>query len=613
MSFMEADGEPSRGQDKEGKWLAKLDRLRNEKKLKKTKEGTEVEPLRDSSTSIKKMKKNKKKKKSKKRSHKKQEKDKPRWKKSNSSDCESGSETDSGGVWVECERVGQMETSCSQRQRDAWMLAPLPSTKMFSKEQEDRDEPPEADVEEYHPSHHSRELNPFWKDGGSGLPTEYLHERSVPKVESPVVEQTSDEDSPPYNEVKAVEMERPVTDGELNKLGAKVTRAELMGDDELAAKLRDQLKDLQERKSAQDKGPMKRLHNQSAPEETVLLTHSDRHGNIHPLRSSCSDRQSHKRRRGNDSSHGKDGKRNKYFDDDEEYSLQDLIAQEKRTSADAHNRSVNKMAGRHVEKMGADQTLDDIFVSSASRRAALPQDSEKDKARALQEHRQLIRSKLSIDSPELQKQLIVCIGMKVYLAVPPHQPLVPGHCQLIPTLQCSCVVNLDEDVWAEVKVFRKGLVAMFASRDQDVIFIETATHLRRQPHMVLDCIPVPKEQGHLAPLYFKKAILECESEWAQNKKLLDTRHKELRRSVPRGFPYFSAEFGLDGGYAHVIEDEGKFTSYFGKEIIGGMLELEPKLWRKPQRESTDQQKHRAMQISEMWEQYDWTKRLKNTN
>lgn len=34
--------------------------------------------------------------------------------------------------------------------------------------------------------------------------------------------------------------------------------------------------------------------------------------------------------------------------------------------------------------------------------------------------------------------------------------------------------------------------------------------------------------------------------------------------VPKGFPYFSVDFGLQGGYAHVIEDEQKFTTYFGK-------------------------------------------------
>lgn len=69
----------------------------------------------------------------------------------------------------------------------------------------------------------------------------------------------------------------------------------------------------------------------------------------------------------------------------------------------------------------------------------------------------------------------------------------------------------------------------------------------------------------ISPLYlFQKAILESESEWAQNKKLVDTREKGLRGSIPKGLPYFNVEFGLDGGYAHVIEDEYAFPHYFGK-------------------------------------------------
>jgi hypothetical protein len=37
----------------------------------------------------------------------------------------------------------------------------------------------------------------------------------------------------------------------------------------------------------------------------------------------------------------------------------------------------------------------------------------------------------------------------------------------------------------------------------DVVFFETAMYLRKFPHMVLECIPVPQETGDLAPIYFK--------------------------------------------------------------------------------------------------------------
>ena len=40
--------------------------------------------------------------------------------------------------------------------------------------------------------------------------------------------------------------------------------------------------------------------------------------------------------------------------------------------------------------------------------------------------------------------------------------------------------------------------------------------------------------------------------------------KGIRRSIPKNFPYFSVEFGMGGGFAHVIEDRSQFPEHFGK-------------------------------------------------
>ena len=44
---------------------------------------------------------------------------------------------------------------------------------------------------------------------------------------------------------------------------------------------------------------------------------------------------------------------------------------------------------------------------------------------------------------------------------------------------------------------------MFEDRDEDCVFMETCMHLNKQPHMVLECVPMPREIGDLAPIYFK--------------------------------------------------------------------------------------------------------------
>ena len=87
---------------------------------------------------------------------------------------------------------------------------------------------------------------------------------------------------------------------------------------------------------------------------------------------------------------------------------------------------------------------------------------------------------------------------------------------------------------------------------------------------MIECIPLEQHLFEEAPIYFKKAILESDEMWSVNKKLIDTREKGLLRSIPKNFPYFSVEFGLGGGFAHVIEDETQFPPDFGKVGIASL-------------------------------------------
>ena len=130
--------------------------------------------------------------------------------------------------------------------------------------------------------------------------------------------------------------------------------------------------------------------------------------------------------------------------------------------------------------------------------------------------------------------------------------------------------------------------------------------------MLLECVPIPREVGETAPMYFQKAIQECESEWSHNKKLISlTKERGLRRSVPKGLPYFHVDFGLEDGFAHVIEDEQEFPLNFAQEIIGGMLDLEPRIWRHPKRESFESQKKRVLSFAAKWKKFDFTKKKKS--
>jgi hypothetical protein len=62
--------------------------------------------------------------------------------------------------------------------------------------------------------------------------------------------------------------------------------------------------------------------------------------------------------------------------------------------------------------------------------------------------------------------------------------------------------------------------------------METVMGLGRNPHTVVHCVPLEGEQAEFAPMYFKKAIQDCDEQWSQHKKVETAMHcAALRRGV----------------------------------------------------------------------------------
>lgn len=410
------------------------------------------------------------------------------------------------------------------------------------------------------------------------------------------------------------DLSEPVTDAQLNALGAKLVKAEMMGDAEKIKKLKhelDKLRKLKESQESQRSNDDRKEKRKMEMEGTVVLTKTDRFGRERPFEFSS---QLSRPRSSAKTSHSKKGKREKYFADDDSYSLQDLVEQERKMTAEETHDAIARMASKFVPASNSDETVDDMLDSKVLFSVNEAKEQERQKQRAMLESRAmaevLSNCQFCFDTPNFNKHLLIAVGIGVYLAVPSHQSISEGHCLLIPVEHTTCSLQMDENVWSEVQIFQKGLTRMFSDRHMDVIFTEMYSHSKRKSHMYIECIPLPKNEGSLAPMYFKKAILESDEEWSQNKKLIDTRSKGVRSSVPLGLPYFFVDFGLDGGYAHIIEDTAKFPHYFAKEVVGGLLDVEPRLWLKPPKENFENQKSKACKFSDWWSQYDWTKKLK---
>ncbi|VVC34516.1 Hypothetical protein CINCED_3A004607 [Cinara cedri] len=363
------------------------------------------------------------------------------------------------------------------------------------------------------------------------------------------------------NEKSDENAEKPLTRLELNVLAAKQIKAELMGNTQLAQELQQKLNAARNH-SLLDNGTSNKV-NQT--EEFVLLTRTSSKGYSYPVKQGHGDTNFGKKRREKVLTH-EDGKRVRYFDDDDKYSLKSMFEKELTTTAEDSNMEFVKLS----RKVNARDDEDDVFVERASEKRSAKA-YEREVKRAINEHKHtekvLNSCRYCFDSEEMLKHLYIVKGEKCYLCLPSYKSLTEGHCLIVPIYHYACATDIDEDVWTEMQVFRKVLTSMFKDQDEDVVFFESAMRLNNMPHMVWNCVPVPIEIGDTAPIYFKKALLECETEWAINKKVVDLSSKDIRRAIPKSLPYFAVDFGMQGGYAHVIEDEKMFPNNFAEVVI----------------------------------------------
>jgi len=406
-----------------------------------------------------------------------------------------------------------------------------------------------------------------------------------------------------------------LTDMEMNAIGAKIVKAELMGNDALAAKLKAKLE--RAKAAVENAGPPGR-------EEVVVLTRTDSKGMTRPVTAADDDGPAPKRRNKDKiQTHDKEGKRSRYFADDDRHDLRQMYEREKLSTAEDQNAMMARLAGKAVDKTNEDYDFDDMMVDRAARKKGATEEAEMRRERdraakeSLQERQTLDESPYCFGGPNFGKHLLIAAGKKCYLALPAHQPLTEGHCYVAPMEHVSSGALADEDVWREAMDFRKALTTMFASgeEEEDCVFFSSCLRVRggRRQIWRMECVPLPKEAGETAPMYFQKAILECEEEWSDNVKLINLREKGLRKSVPRELPYFHVDFGLQDGFAHVVEDVQTFPSNFAQEIIGGMLDLDPRLWRHPRREAFDDQKSRVLDFAQKWRKFDFTKRADSSS
>ncbi|KAK9802677.1 hypothetical protein WJX73_004828 [Symbiochloris irregularis] len=324
--------------------------------------------------------------------------------------------------------------------------------------------------------------------------------------------------------------------------------------------------------------------------------------------------------------YGQEGQRERWFaDDDAASSLTDVVLKQRHEGAEDIDANLADNIARSKRFRGTELDADaeydvdgglDMYESRMKKghqAKAAKRERSAQVADAKRMTSALDRCQLCFSSAARRKHLTLAIGQSAYLALPSRGSLAEGHCLIVPSEHVASARQVDEAVWAELRNFKKALLQMAMSQGREIVFMETAKDVGGlRSHAVIEAVPLPAKAFAKAPLYFKKAVDDSSQEWSQHhaKRLIDTRSKGLRGSIPPNFAYFHVEFGMSAGYVHILDDEQTFDSSFGRNILIGLLDLPPEdMHRRGREQPPAVLQKRAAEFAAAFAPYDWTLQL----
>lgn len=444
----------------------------------------------------------------------------------------------------------------------------------------------------------------------SSSPSSSVTSTPIPTVINPLANR---------NSLTSAPNQQPVGTTTLNKLQASILKAKMMN----PAAVPELEKQYNEALEAQNR-------KMEQTEQVEVIPSLDGRGRMYDIGTGVDLDQASSSKPGNkrkkdakfESRDRKTGEILRFNPDDDEISLSEMVRQEKFQAGAADQKNLDaEMASRIMSDSKFENDLD--YMDDNADRLARKK-MKTDASKRLFAINDYGRTKKALENCQFcfkddggppANLGIISTGTKVYLTCTQYEELVEGHCWIVPIQHSLSSLELDDDVWDEIKNYMKCLMRMFAEKhDKGVVFYETILSFKHQLHTYIEAVPIPWDLFNDIPAYFRESINSCESEWSQHKKLINfsDRPGGFRRSMVSKLPYFMIQWDYKGekGFGHVIEgnddvssskrgpqtgeeelnsfvDDGmkgsKFPRYFAAEIIGNLLELEPHKWRKPKR------------------------------
>lgn len=212
---------------------------------------------------------------------------------------------------------------------------------------------------------------------------------------------------------------------------------------------------------------------------------------------------------------------------------------------------------------------------------------------------------------------VVSLATRVFMTLATEPEISEGGAVIVPTAHRNNLLECDDDEWEEIRNFMKSLTRMYHDQGREVIFYENAAAPHKHMHAAMMAIPIPYDQGAMAPAFFKEAFLSSDEEWSQHRKIIDTGAKAkegmgrsaFRRCIAKEMPYFHVWFTLDGGLGHVVENSDRWPKgdLFAREIIGGIVDADAHIIKKQGRWAKIDS--RVDGFKKGWRKFDWTRVL----
>ncbi|OBT67130.1 hypothetical protein VE03_04413 [Pseudogymnoascus sp. 23342-1-I1] len=308
----------------------------------------------------------------------------------------------------------------------------------------------------------------------------------------------------------------------------------------------------------------------------------------------------------------------------EDMSIDDMVREERRTKYQAGGEG-RKFAERIAKDTKFENNLEYIDDNTAKLAKTAPKSEMNLKNMAIGEFQKMNRILDACplchheDRNQAPAAPIVSLGTRTFLTLPTTPEIADGGAVIVPIAHRTNLLECDDDEWDELRNYMKSLTRMYHDQGRAVVFYENAAAPHRRPHAALQAVPLPYELGDTAPAFFREAILASDEEWTQHRKLIDTGKAArggmgklaFRRTLAKEMPYFHVWFDMDGGLGHVVEDANRWPrgDLFAREVIGGMLDVEPDVVKRQGRWQRGGDEARTEGFKKRFRKFDWARVL----